>query len=1260
MGGSRRFRRLVSITMVLMMVFSFFSTSVFAAQKTDISGHWAEKEINEWFEKGLIGGYSDGSFKPNGAITRAEFIALVNRAFGFDESSEGGFTDIFPSDWYYSEILKAKAAGYIGGYEDGSIKPNNNISRQEVAAILARLASVESRASSVDQFNDKDNIPTWSRGVVGGVVDAGFMRGYEDGTFKPFHNTTRAEAVVILNRALKDTQKPSEQEKVYDTAGVYGPEEGLETVAGNVKVTASGVTLRNMVIEGDLTISEEVGNGDAFLKGVTVKGKTYVNGGGENSIHFEDTVLITVIVNKEDGTVRIVATGKTSVQEVILHSSAKVEQDGTEGIAFKEVTLAENLPANSKVTLIGNFESVNILATTFAVEIPKGSIQEMNVAENATDANITVAEDAKIVSLILDSVVKVIGQGTIEKAEGKAANDSTYEKKPNNMAILPSGGGGGGGGGNPGGGNPPDDQNPEPTTPESITLEYLGHSAFILTTDEKKILIDPWDPISFGLPNYILQNEEEINLINITHFHDDHSYAKAAPTALEAGQIIQGVIWDEEELESYFNEIKNAKYGDVFISSMNLYHFPNTDEFKLEDGSRRIENSGFIYQTANMRMVNMGDAMGTILDGLTNEEIETLKGSVGIDILIVPIGDWAGNSLNSEAVIKAIKDLSPKVVIPVHSWGTKNTFLTAVEEDGTFTIEKKTSVVTFNKSELPTDGTVIWDMNGTFDNNVPGFFVLPLKGDVPNSTQILTFGIHPGNSAMIKVQEKNFAIPIVGSDVPEDAIPYTSGSDIENVSVGDHAGLYEVDSNGKVVGFVDITLTEENILLPEPSELAVEEIITLDVDDSKSFGPGDGFQVVFNNDIHTESQIEINTYLKTDAETIIWIGTEENGMQIQWVDNRTLQVIIGIDGLLNIMEDEYITLPKEIVYDTQNIHPVEDIVITLSKPASFPPKFETWMAETGDNIGEITLTVDLDEEGKVYYVVVPNGSKSPTVEQIIAGVDYDDVTVSASGTIAVDDPVSEVVEVVEGLIPGELYDVYFAAEDNEETPNIQMMIKQVLSVEAKVEDLYIISASTYDSFEDGTIDSYLVMVNRSIIDPDPVEVLNKITVNDKKPTAFITGYGVNSANDNLFWLEFEEIEDTGALPSLIIEAGAITDHNGIPNITQIVEESLRLDGVSPKAYIGTTNDTIQLDLRFSEDIDSIDIVSGLENINGEEITIVPQDLRYVEMHITNENGGVQTDNSFVFVIYDFAGNYNYYKATLTADGQWILELWDET
>ncbi|WP_374723894.1 S-layer homology domain-containing protein [Calidifontibacillus erzurumensis] len=446
MGGSRRFRKLVSITMVLMMVFSFFSTSVFAAQKTDISGHWAEKEINEWVEKGLIGGYSDGSFKPNAAITRAEFIALVNRAFGFDESSEGGFTDIFPSDWYYSEILKAKAAGYIGGYEDGSIKPNNNISRQEVAAILARLASVESNASSVDQFNDKDNIPAWSRGVVGGVVDAGFMRGYEDGTFKPFHNTTRAEAVVILNRALKDTQKPSEQEKVYDTAGVYGPEEGLETVAGNVKVTASGVTLRNMVIEGDLTISEEVGNGDAFLKGVTVKGKTYVNGGGENSIHFEDTVLITVIVNKEDGTVRIVATGKTSVQEVILHSSAKVEQDGTEGIAFKEVTLGENLPANSKVTLIGNFESVNILATTFAVEIPKGSIQEMNVAENATDANITVAEDAKIVSLILDSVVKVIGQGTIEKAEGKAANDSTYEKKPNNMAILPSGGGGGGGG----------------------------------------------------------------------------------------------------------------------------------------------------------------------------------------------------------------------------------------------------------------------------------------------------------------------------------------------------------------------------------------------------------------------------------------------------------------------------------------------------------------------------------------------------------------------------------------------------------------------------------------------------------------------------------------------------------------------------------------------------------------------------------------------------------------------------------------------
>ena len=435
--------------MVLTMILSFFSTNVFASG-SDIKGHWAEKEISEWVEKGLIGGYKNGSFKPDASISRAEFIALVNRAFKFTESSETGFNDVSSKDWYYSEVLKAKAAGYISGYQDGTIKPKNYINRQEVAAILSRLLEIENSESGVEQFKDKDSFPQWSKGVVGGIVAQGLMKGFNDGTFKPLNNTTRAEAVVILNRALNGIDQ-TVSEKVYDTAGTYGPADGLETVKGNVVITASDVTLRNMVIEGDLTITEEVGNGEVYLKGATVKGKTYVNGGGENSIYFEDTVLLTVIVNKADGTVRIVATGSTTVQEVTLQSSAKVEQDGTEGVAFKAVTLSEALPKDSKVTLIGNFETVDIQATTVAVEVPRGSIQDLNVDEKAKDTNINLAKDAKVVSLVLEAAVKVLGEGKIEKASGSKANESSYENKPNNVTTGKTSGGGGGGSSNSGG-----------------------------------------------------------------------------------------------------------------------------------------------------------------------------------------------------------------------------------------------------------------------------------------------------------------------------------------------------------------------------------------------------------------------------------------------------------------------------------------------------------------------------------------------------------------------------------------------------------------------------------------------------------------------------------------------------------------------------------------------------------------------------------------------------------------------------------------
>jgi len=171
---------------------------------SDIAGHWAEKQINGWIEKGLAKGYPDGSFKPDFSITRAEFITLVNKSFGFTGSAPVHFTDVSSTDWFFKEVSKAITAGYISGYEDGTLRPDTEISRQEVAIILSKLLKLKTpeNKNAVSRFKDLESIPEWSEDPVNAVVANGYMAGYPDQTYQPERAITRAEAIVTLDRAV--------------------------------------------------------------------------------------------------------------------------------------------------------------------------------------------------------------------------------------------------------------------------------------------------------------------------------------------------------------------------------------------------------------------------------------------------------------------------------------------------------------------------------------------------------------------------------------------------------------------------------------------------------------------------------------------------------------------------------------------------------------------------------------------------------------------------------------------------------------------------------------------------------------------------------------------------------------------------------------------------------------------------------------------------------------------------------------------------
>lgn len=173
------------------------------AQASDITTSWAKKEISEWADKGWARSYEDGTFKPNQAITRAEFVEILNNAFEVPkEEANLNFSDVRKDDWFYKQVAYAKNAGYIGGYPDGTFKPNGFITRQEASKIIATMLNMNNYYKRVDdKFKDSNHKASWAADSVNGLVGYGIISGYPNGNLGYNNNITRAEAVVILKRA---------------------------------------------------------------------------------------------------------------------------------------------------------------------------------------------------------------------------------------------------------------------------------------------------------------------------------------------------------------------------------------------------------------------------------------------------------------------------------------------------------------------------------------------------------------------------------------------------------------------------------------------------------------------------------------------------------------------------------------------------------------------------------------------------------------------------------------------------------------------------------------------------------------------------------------------------------------------------------------------------------------------------------------------------------------------------------------------------
>jgi|GEM_PF-2179705 len=391
---------LVSLCFIFTVVMGAIPATYRADQNlpTDISGHWAEGTIITMLNTGVIGGYPDGTFQPNRSITRAEFTTIVNKAFGtFDAGAEAFFTDVKKTDWYYSQAASGKNAGFISGFPDGSFRPNSAVTREQATAILVNLLQLPGK-DGVLQFNDADKVSAWARGSVKAVIDAKIINGYPDGTFKPLQPVTRAETLVIVQRAL-EVQKP--------------PAEPITPSSLEVRVTAYG----KAVDKAAVNIFAD-GKYEVLKTGIT-------DSNGIFQLELAKGIYnITVIKGKQVGfadKVTVMDLGKTTAEIKL-----------TEGVEVQGTLLDKNNKA------IKNTEVVFSTNPTF-----------ISKTDSAGQFKIILLPNSRYRVFAVDPDKKSEGLKTIATDVVIGSKDETIKDliAPFTIATTPGGGGGGGGGG---------------------------------------------------------------------------------------------------------------------------------------------------------------------------------------------------------------------------------------------------------------------------------------------------------------------------------------------------------------------------------------------------------------------------------------------------------------------------------------------------------------------------------------------------------------------------------------------------------------------------------------------------------------------------------------------------------------------------------------------------------------------------------------------------------------------------------------------
>lgn len=569
----------------------------------DYDNHWAKEAITKWSEKEVLEGYEDGTFKPNNKVTRGELAAIIVRVFGLtDTSAAEKYTDVEATKWYASDIAKVSSAGIMNDYEDGTFKPNQEATREEAAYAIAKAYKVAAKETNVT-FKDQAQISDWAEAEIASLVAGGYLNGNPDGTFRPTASLTRAEAVTMVDKITAD---------LVNVAGTYS-----QDIDGHLVVNTKDVELKDMTITGNLYLAEGIGEGDVKLNNVTVLGDVIVEGGGVSTVHvLGQSKLNNIIVDKA---------GKNPVRVLL---GNLVEVKGTVTLASTSV-LEGNAVSLSKVVVDGAAEP-QLVGTLKIEEVIINKTTELVLVDGVTINKLTVTKDA----------VNTILRGRGEKSEIKniivEANGLELKKgfKYNKDKVVVaegvttapkypasgSGGGGGSTGGSTGGGTVTD----KPINVSALEVKVQGQDAPVkvaITGNQVSAVVDSKND-TVTLNGVVFNRNDVIETITATEDHGIDTLTVGL-TDKYAVTLKPGTAYKVEDLKAMVAD--NKGLAEELLQEVGKK--ANLTEEQMTKASELLDKAfGRVaaYQGTAIKVGDLLDAAKEIRNKVTDEDIQKI------------------------------------------------------------------------------------------------------------------------------------------------------------------------------------------------------------------------------------------------------------------------------------------------------------------------------------------------------------------------------------------------------------------------------------------------------------------------------------------------------------------------------------------------------------------------------------------------------------------------------------------------------------